>query len=259
MFVRHLVSNICPEGDAVTALADGPSKPIGQAVLRPREQVEHRLRSAILSAELKSGDMLPPEAELARQFNVSRTTLREALRVLASQRLIAKVPGARGGNIVQSVDHISLGEVVTEAVDNLLALGSVAFDEVADLRRYLEIPSVRLAARHRTEADLAELRDVVRRQRTASVDDPEIPELDRLFHTGIAKASGNRVLSSLVVALHHVTEPVHYLDLKPEVGRETVKQHQRILAAIDARDPDEGAAAIVEHLDYLRKHIAAHR
>ena len=243
----------------MTADDSRASRSIGQAVLRPREQVEQRLRAAILSAELKSGDMLPPEAELARQFNVSRTTLREALRVLASQRLIAKVPGARGGNIVQSVDHVSLGEVVTEAVDNLLALGSVAFDEVSDLRRYLEVPSVRLAARHRDDDDLAELRNVVDRQRRASVDDPEIPELDRLFHTGIARASGNRVLSSLVAALHHVTEPVHYLDLKPEVGRETVKQHQRILAAIVAQDADGGTEAIVEHLEYLRGHIAAHR
>jgi len=169
---------------------------IGQKVLRPRQQVEETLRAAILSGELKSGEMLPPETELARQFDVSRTTLREALRVLTSQRLITKVPGARGGNIVQSVDYQSLGAVVMESVDNLLALGTIDFDELADMRQLLEVPSVRLAAAHRSSDDLRDIQAVVAKQKTARVDDPEIPELDRQFHTLIARASGNRCGSS---------------------------------------------------------------
>ncbi|WP_172652751.1 FadR/GntR family transcriptional regulator [Rhodococcus opacus] len=233
-------------------------KVIGQAVLRPRQQVEETVKAAILSGELKSGEMLPPEAELARQFNVSRTTLREALRSLTSQHLISKVPGARGGNFVQSVDYKSLGTVMSETVGNLLTLGSIEFTEVADVRRFLEIPSVRLAADHRSDDDLAELTEIVQRQKTASVDDPTIPDLDRRFHTLIARASGNRVLASLVAALHHSTEPVHYLDLSPEVGRQTVRQHAAILRAITNRDPDKGEKAITDHLNYLRTHISAH-
>ena len=234
-------------------------KPIGQAVLRPRQQVEETIKSAILSGDLKSGEMLPPEAELARQFNVSRTTLREALRVLSSQHLILKVPGARGGNFVQSVDFRSLGTVMTEAVDNLMTLGSIRFEEVADVRQQLEVPAVRLAAANRSSEDLARLSDIVARQKSASVDDPEIPDLDRQFHTHIAQASGNRVLASFVATLHHATEPVHYLDLSPEVGRDTVRQHAAILRAIKNQDADAGEVAIIEHLTYLRRHILAHR
>lgn len=234
-------------------------KTIGQAVLRPRQQVEETIKAAILSGELKSGEMLPPEAELARQFNVSRTTLREALRVLTAQHLINKVPGARGGNFVRSVDYRSLGTVMTEAVDNLMALGSIRFDEVADVRQQLEVPSVRLAAVHRTEDQLAELAEILRTQKSASVEDPEIPELDRQFHILIAQASGNRVVAALVAALHHATEPVDHLDLSPEVGRETVRQHGAILRAIKNQDPDAGEDAIVKHLTYLRRHIAASR
>ncbi|MFE5191439.1 FadR/GntR family transcriptional regulator [Streptomyces sp. NPDC056628] len=241
------------------ANGDAPRKVIGRTVLRPREQVEETIRAAILSGELKSGEMLPPEAELARQFNVSRTTLREALRVLSSQHLITKVPGARGGNFVQSIDYHSLGDVMMESVDNLLALGSIEFDEVAEVRQQLEVPSVRLAAVNRTDEHVQQLTAIVERQKTASVDDPEIPELDRQFHTLIARASGNRVLASFVAALHHATEPVHYLDLSPEVGRETVKQHQRIVQAVQRQDPDAGEAAVVKHLTYLRRHITAHR
>lgn len=235
------------------------SKIIGQTVLRPRQQVEETIKAAILSGDLKSGEALPPEAELARQFNVSRSTLREALRSLSAQSLITKVPGAGGGNFVQSVDHHSLGTVVIESVDNLLALGSIDFDEVAEVRQQLEVPSVRMAATNRSEADLDQLKAIVEKQKSATVDDPSIPDLDREFHTLIAKASGNRVLASFVAALHHATEPVHYLDLSPEVGRETVKQHQAIVRAVETNDPESGERAIVEHLTYLRKHITAHR
>ena len=239
--------------------AEPSKKLIGRTVLRPRQQVEETIKAAILSGDLKSGEMLPSEAELARQFNVSRGTLREALRVLASQHLIYKVPGARGGTFVQSVDYRALGEVVTDSVDNLLALGSIRFDEVTQMRELLEVPAVRLAAVHRSAADLASLRDILEQQKSASVDDPAIPDLDRQFHTLIARASQNRVLASFVAALHHATEPVHYLDLSPEVGRETVRQHQAIVRAIADQDPQEGEKAIVEHLTYLRHHISAHR
>lgn len=235
------------------------NKVIGTKVLRPRQQVEETLRQAILSGELASGEMLPPETELARQFNVSRTTLREALRSLVGERLILKVPGAHGGNIVQSVTSAALGGVVTDAMENLLAIGSIDFDEVADVRRLLEIPAVREAAERRSAEDLAELKQIVATQKSISVDDPGVSELDAEFHTKIAQASGNRVLTSLVQALHASTEPVSYLDLSPDVGRTTVIQHQAIVAAIDARDPQAAELAIIQHLDYLREHIGAHQ
>ncbi|MDN3059000.1 FadR/GntR family transcriptional regulator [Streptomyces sp. SRF1] len=241
----------------VSADKERPTKVIGQKVMRPRQQVEETIRNAILSGELKSGELLPPEAELARQFNVSRSTLREALRVLTSQHLITKVPGARGGNFVRSVDYQSIGVAVSDAVDNLMALGNIDFDEVADVRQQLEVPAVRLAAAYRSDEQLAELTAIVEKQKSASVDDPEVADLDRQFHTLIAKASKNRVLAALVAALHHATEPVHYLDLSPEVGRDTVKQHRAILRAIAQQDPEAGETAIVEHLTYLRGHIAA--
>ncbi|GAB3563276.1 FadR/GntR family transcriptional regulator [Amycolatopsis endophytica] len=234
------------------------SRVIGQKVLRPREQVEERLRVAILSGELKTGDLLPPEAELARQFNVSRTTVREALRSLTTQGMIYKQPGSRGGNFVQLLDHHSLGTAVIDSVHNLLTLGSIDFAEVAEMRQHLEIPAVRLAAANRGDEDVERLHDIVRRQKAASVDDPEVPKLDEQFHTLIAQASGNRVLASFVSALHHETEPVHYLDLSPEVGRATVRQHKVIVAAIEARDADAAEAAIVKHLTYLRRHLAQH-
>ena len=232
----------------------GP-RTVGHKVLRPREQVEESLRQAIVAGELTSGEMLPPESELARQFGVSRTTLREALRSLVTQNLIYKVPGSRGGNFVQSVDHRSLGSDLTSSMHNLVVLGSIDVGEIAAVRQFLEVPSARLAARHRSAEDLDRLREIVERQKALDVDDPEVPKLDETFHSIIAEASGNRVLASFVAALHHETEPVHHLDLSAEVGRTTVIQHREIVEAIAERDPDAAEAAIVRHLTYLRHHM----
>jgi GntR family transcriptional repressor for pyruvate dehydrogenase complex len=234
------------------------SKIIGRKVLRPRQQVEDALRNLILDGELRTSERLPAETELARQFNVSRPTIREALSALESQGLIYKVPGAGGGSFVQAVDHHALGQVVRESMHNLLSLGSVNFDEVSMVRQHLEVPSAALAAENRTEEDLAELKRIVDEQRHRSVDDPDIGDLDAQFHTTIARMSGNRILSAFIFALHSVSEPVSYLDLSPELGRTTYLQHRAIVKAIEARDSEAARDAIIEHLTYLRKHLKDH-
>lgn len=239
-----------------TTVPAAEPKMIGRRVMRPREQVEDLVRTAILTNELTPGERLPSEAELARQFDVSRTTVREALRALHSEGLIRKTPGAGGGSFVQSVDHNSLGALLQGSVHTLLRMGSVDFEEVALVRQYLEVPAARLAAVNRSAQDIEELETILRAQKHASVDDPGVSDLDARFHAAIAKASGNRVLASLVHALHRETEPVHYLDLSPNVGRDTVRQHQAIVTAIRTQDPDAADKAIVTHLTYLREHIS---
>ena len=223
-------------------------------VQRPRQQVEDQLRQAILSGALGIGKKLPPEAALAVEFGVSRTTVREALRSLASDGLIEKIPGAGGGSFVRSVDHHSLGAELSEDIENLLRLGSIEFAEVADVRRLLEVPAAREAALHRTDEDLAELDDILAAGKALEFDDPRVVELDTRFHAVIARATGNRVLSAFVSALHEVTEPVHHLDLNPETGRQTFRQHQALVRAIRKQDAGAAETAMVAHLRYLEAH-----
>ncbi len=222
-------------------------------VRRPREQVEVQLREAITSSHFKQGERLPSEAELAREFQVSRSTVREALRALASEGLISKVPGASGGSFVETVDHQSLETQLSQSMETILKLGNVTFTEVSAVRELLEIPSARLAAEHRTDQHLADLEAVVESERGASVDDPEVTDLDINFHSLVAIASGNRVLSSFVSALHRATRPVHYLQLGPDAGRETVRQHGAIVTAIGEQDVDKAGDAMAAHLAYLKE------
>jgi GntR family transcriptional regulator, transcriptional repressor for pyruvate dehydrogenase complex len=221
-------------------------------VQRPREQIEAQLREAILSGTFRQGDKLPSETALAEQFSVSRTTVREALRSLASEGLIAKVPGVAGGSFVQSVDHRALSGVLGDALQNILRLGSITAEEVHGVRELLEPPAARLAAEHRTPEHLEVLESVLQRERGTTVEDPAVPELDISFHSALAEASGNRLLASVVAALHRVARPVTALDLSPEIGRDTVRQHVAVVDAVRAGDGEAAAAAMTEHLAYLR-------
>jgi GntR family transcriptional repressor for pyruvate dehydrogenase complex len=224
-----------------------------ERVQRPREQVELQLREAILSGVFAGGDKLPSETDLATQFSVSRTTVREALRALASDGLISKTPGVRGGSFVQGVDHRSLGVAMHDSLENVLRLGRLSHQEVAEVRFFLEVPSARLAARHRDEADLETLHDILAREKGTTVDDPAVPQLDVSFHSVVAHAAKNRALAAFVSALHSATRPVLFVELSRKVGRDTVGHHSRIVAAIADRDEERAGAAMEEHLRYLMR------
>lgn len=223
-------------------------------VLRPREQVEQQLREAILGGLFAPGDKLPSETELAKQFGVSRPTIREALMSLVSGGLIRKVPGATGGGFVNGVNPDSLSKMLRDSMDGTLRLGTLSIGELIQVRRVLENPAARWAAKNGTRQHLDELHAIVEFQCATTIDDPRVPAYDLAFHTIIAQASGNRLLAAFVTAVHGVTDPVEYLEVTPEVARNTVKQHIAIVAALDARNPAEAADAMEAHLEYVLRH-----
>jgi GntR family transcriptional repressor for pyruvate dehydrogenase complex len=218
-------------------------------VRRPREQVEEQLREAILSGAFKQGEKLPTETALAREFSVSRTTLREALRSLAASGLISKVPGVAGGSFVRSVDHRGLESVLGESLSNVLRLGSVTRDELQQMRQLLELPAAALAAEHRDEQDLERFEQVLDREERAGAEDPAMADVDISFHSAVAEASGNRVLASVVAALHRAMRP----GAQPGAARETAAQHRAVVDAIRAGDPAAAATAMAVHLNYVRE------
>jgi len=228
---------------------------IPQPVLRPREQIERQVREAILSSTIRGGERLPSEAELSRQFGVSRTTVREALRTLTAQNLIRKVPGAGGGSFVQSVTANSLHTSLLSSMNNLLALGTISHAEVSQVRLQLEVPAASLAARHRTDEQLEEMAKIIEQQSRISVDDPQVPELDARFHGVVAEASGNQVLAAFVHALHGATAPVHFLKLSADMSPQAVRQHMAIHKAIKNQDPELAAEKVAEHLEYLNQYV----
>lgn len=230
------------------------SKFVAKQVTRPRAQVEQQLREAILAGHFSPGDKLPPETQLAEQLGVSRPTVREALGSLVTAGLIRKVPGVAGGSFVNSVTTDSLSQALRESVDIILRLGALDIEEITVVRRIIEVPAARMAAGNRALEHIERMQAVVERQRTTTIDDPEIPSYDLAFHTTVGDASGNRLLGAFVRALHSSTSPATYLDVTPKVARATVKQHIAIAAAIEAGNAEGAAEAMEEHLDYVLKY-----
>lgn len=228
-------------------------------VLRPRQQVEAQLRNAIMSGQFAQGDRLPSEARLAERFEVSRATLREALQSLVEAGLITKLPGSTGGSFVQFVDHHKLSQLLSDQMSSVLDLGSIRHDEVAAFRDMLEVPCARLAAANRTDEDLAALADVIEREKATTVDDPSVPHFNAEFHSLVAQATQNRVVAAFVSALHRVAHPLAFIDTDAQVGKQAVRHHIELCAAIKARDAEGAAELMKQHLDYLNDHAAANR
>lgn len=220
-------------------------------VQRPREQVEHQIRQAILAGAFREGDKLPSETELAANFSVSRTTVREALRSLVQAGFITKVPGVTGGSFVRTIDHRSLGTMLQSSMDNILRMGSITPAEVVAVRRMLEVPCAELAALHRTGAHVTRLHELIAQEKVTDIADPGVSELDATFHSTLADASGNRLLAAFISALHRVARPVELIELRPEVGSTTVRQHIALAKAVERRDAVAAVEAMVAHLDYL--------
>jgi GntR family transcriptional repressor for pyruvate dehydrogenase complex len=225
-------------------------------VLRPRQQVEKQLKDAILSGAIAQGERLPSETKLASELSVSRATVREALRALAESGLITKQAGATGGSFVEYVDHKALATVLSDRLQSTLQLGSITFQEVSAFRDLLEVPSARLAATNRTAAQLEALRAIVDEEKQATVDDPRVPELNAQFHVALAEASGNRMLTATVTAMHAATHPLGYIETSPDLGRQSVKHHIAIVSAVRDRDADAAVSAMRTHLRYLEEHAA---
>lgn len=221
-------------------------------VLRPRQQVEEQITQAILSGEFAQGEKLPPESQLADLFEVSRPTVHHALEALAESGLVRKVPGTAGGSFVNSVTHEGLSILLSESLATTLRLGTLDLGELTAVREILEIPSASLAATHHQTHQLATLHAVLDKQRHTDTSDPEVPALDRQFHSTIAEASGNRFLAALVTSVHSTSQPVSFLRLSEEVGRETVRQHTAILRAVENGDSAAASEEMAKHLEFVK-------
>jgi DNA-binding FadR family transcriptional regulator len=159
-------------------------------VRKAYEQVADQLRELITSGELSPGERLPNEALLAREFGVSRATIREALRVLAAQNLLRTAKGAGGGSYVTipTVDHIS--EFLRSNIGLLTDSRDLTLEELIETRELLEVPAARLAARRRSDSDVERLRAAIPAE-AIRLDTREEFIHNTEFHTVLIETCGN--------------------------------------------------------------------
>lgn len=176
-------------------------KPIHQ--VRTFEAVEQRIREQIASGHLKPGDKLPSERELAEMLRVGRNTVREALRSLENAGVLILLRGVKGGAFIREAGT----RRVTQAVNDLLELGSVSLDDLTELRLHLLDAVVRLACERATADDIAALERVVRDTLDACDERAEPRRLASSleFYRLLAAATHNRAFSMVVES---ISEPV---------------------------------------------------
>lgn len=221
--------------------------------LKVFEQVALQIEQRILDGELHSGDRLPTERELAEQFHVSRTAVREALKILAQKGLVDMRPG-RGTIVIdgapQALQH-SLGLVMR------LKLGEVGgSNSLVEVREILEVEIAALAAARATEQDVSALDEAVQTMDESLRDADAFIAADNQFHEALARATQNTLILALVNSIVNLLSEQRKQIFATEGGPQRGQVHHKsILASVVNHDPEAARAAMRAHLQQVREDV----
>ena len=216
------------------------------------DEVFKVIHDRIQNGKLVSGDILPPQDQLARQFSVSRNTLREAIHKLAGMGLLKTKAGV--GTIVEMGSPASY---VSSLKDHLLITSATA-SEFFEARFFIEMATIQLAVMRATQADLDSLSAAIDRQESAfrEGDLKSFSAQDTHFHVELANISGNKVLTKFLVTLRDLLlQFIAEVSMLPGAIDRAIRFHRQIVAGIAARDVGAARKKMVEHLDDVAKAI----
>ncbi len=217
------------------------------------EQIAVQIEKRILSGELRSGDRLPTERELAEQFQASRTAVREAMKILAQKGLVEMRPG-RGTIVIDGAPEAmqnSIGLVMK------LQIGEVGgSDNLVEVREIFETEIAALAAARAKDEEIAAMRAAIKVMDESLNDADAYIAADNQFHQALAKATQNSLIliliDSIVNPLSEQRKHVFAVEGGPQRGQ---FHHRRILESIIRRDPESARAAMRAHLQQVREDV----
>ncbi|MCF2904165.1 GntR family transcriptional regulator [Octadecabacter sp. CECT 8868] len=214
-------------------------------------QIAKSIRDAIVSGDLPVDERLPSEAELSEQFDVSRSTVREALKRLAAQSLIRTQRGATGGAFVNRLTfQDAYGQQITTSA-LLLSMNEVDFVTACEARFALERACAPLSAQRRTADHLATMRAEITRQSQPGLSDESFCASDVAFHRALVDGAGNPVLSYQLAGAVEAIEPLMNMITFTARSRDhIVAMHTRIADALEASDAEIVDKLLAELADY---------
>jgi len=226
-------------------------EPVGKRRLLSK-MVESQIEEAIRSKAVLPGEKLSSEQELCNQFKVSRTALREALRMLAARGLVVVMKGK--GIYVQNIS----AETVTDPIYLYLQMQSESnyILDVIHARQIIEPPIAALAALYHTEEDAERLKKDQSELISSMGNDQELSRLDMMFHLDIAKASENLLIPLLLEPLHRLAPRIRSSVYASVIDARQLaaEWHENILNAILNRDADGARLAMIRHLEIAEQH-----
>jgi GntR family transcriptional regulator, transcriptional repressor for pyruvate dehydrogenase complex len=218
------------------------------------ERITSRISDAIIGGELKPGDRLPPERQLAEQFGVSRTVVRDAVKTLSGRGIVQVRRGA--GIFVATVEETVMGRLGELA--DVLPLRGAGLRDLFDVRKVLEAQGAEWAARRGSAHHIERLREIVEDAYRRSEDLDALSRRDAQFHVAIAEASQNLVLVRVMLTLLDLLEAARRESLSiPGRAKMSLGQPEGILRAIEDREPRKARDAMLEHLDSVERAVLA--
>jgi GntR family transcriptional repressor for pyruvate dehydrogenase complex len=210
---------------------------------RLHEDIVQQFHALIRQGKLKHGDRLPSERDLAEQFKVSRSSVREAIRSLELQGLVVS---KRGSGTFINADNL---DSVLALMAATLNTGGEDLSHVFEMRHLLEPPIAALAAQRATSEEMERLRQILEQQRMQIEAGETGVESDTAFHFALASATHNTALIKVVSAVEDILQMSRDLSLQ-EPGRpqRSLASHHEILDAIVAGDAERSQRAMEHHL-----------
>jgi GntR family transcriptional repressor for pyruvate dehydrogenase complex len=217
------------------------------------EQIADELERAILEAGRGvpgSEDKLPSEQALAVKFGVSRTVIREALKLVKERGLIEQRTGE--GSYITKPSPAAISSVV----NRMILMENISDDELVAVRSILEVASCRLAAVNADADDLSKMESILETMKISWDSNETMIRMDTDFHIAIAVASKNKLLAILIEVMtvlirKFIRRSINAPNAKPD----GMMRHARILDAIKTRDPREAETAILNHLEVSRQNV----
>ena len=225
--------------------------------IRLYESIVKQIQQLIAKGELKPGQKLPPERSLAEELNVSRTSIREALRALEMMGYLESKVGVGGGTYVK---EISLENVISP-FSKMLLQNDDFIVELLEVRLFLELEVARLAALRRGDEDLENMRHAIARMEQEIEDGNTGLEGDNQFHSALAIAANNRVLQQFVFMCGDLLEVEREAHLSEDSGEslKALNQHKELLQAIEQQDEQQAQQIMSSHIHNVSRVIKLNR
>ena len=227
--------------------------------IRPKkisEEIVNQIKQLISKGELKPGDRIPSERELATMLGVSRPSVREAIMVLEAMGFVESRQG--GGTYVKALTEGSIMNPLAKLVEKR---DPELLRSLAEVRMGLESWSAYLAAQRATDADIAEMRRLYGIMEKEAAKGGWSPDVDADFHYAITAASHNSLQMHVLDSIHslfHATIQVALMEFYQQEGHVQLllNHHHDIMEAIAAHDPETARRKMVEHLAMVEEKMA---
>lgn len=225
------------------------------AYLGKSQQLAQELLAEISDSSMEPGQTFATEAELLQRFDVSRPTLREGIRILESQGVLEQRPGPGGGLVIR---RPSL-DMLARSFSIYLRFNDVPFSAVLMARELVEPALAAEAARRGTEEDFREMEESIERMKVPGEDQAAFVVENRVFHSIVARASGNKVLETFWETISLLAHGEHH-GVRYTFGnrKHVIAAHQQILNACRERDARAAALAMAQHVGELEHLVRDH-